>query len=54
MPGAVCAVFELMMLDGKTRLKHVERLIEINKLRNVPILLVVLCEYISDARTNEC
>jgi len=27
--------FELLMMDGKTRLKHVERLTEINKLRNV-------------------
>jgi len=38
----------------KNRLKHVERLREINKLWNVCILLVVLCEYISDARTYEC
>ena len=38
--------------DGrKNRLKHVERLTEINKLWNV--LLVVLCECISDARTYE-
>jgi len=27
--------FELLMMDGKPRLKHVERLTEINKLRNV-------------------
>jgi len=27
--------FELLMMDGKPRLKHVERLIEINKLRKV-------------------
>ena len=46
--------FELLMMDGKTRLKHVERLTEINKPRNFRIFLVVLCEYISDARTYEC
>jgi len=40
--------------DGwKNRVKHVERLTEINKLRNI-ILLVVFCEYISDAWTYEC
>jgi len=27
--------FEPLMMDGKTRLKHVERLTEINKIRNV-------------------
>jgi hypothetical protein len=27
--------FELLMMDGKNRLKHVERLTEIKKLRNV-------------------
>ena len=41
--------------DGgrKTRLKHVERLTKINKLKS-RILLVVLREYISDARTYQC
>jgi len=27
--------FELLMMDGKTRLKHVERLTEINKMRKI-------------------
>ena len=27
--------FELLMMEGKDRLKHVQRLTEINKLRNV-------------------
>ena len=30
-----CCSFELLMMDGKPRLKHVERFTEINKLRNV-------------------
>ena len=42
------------MMDGKKRLKHVERLTVINKIEKRRILLVVLCEYISDARTYEC
>jgi len=42
-------------IDGrKTRLKHLERLTEINKFENIRISLVVLREYISDARTYEC
>jgi len=36
--------FELVMMDGKPRLKHVEILTEINKLRKVCMLLVVICE----------
>ena len=41
--------------DGrKNHLKHVERLTEINKFEKHCILLVVLWEHISDARTYEC
>jgi len=41
--------------DGrKTHLKHVGRFTEINKLVKRCILLVIRCEYISDARTYEC
>ena len=46
--------FVLLMMDGKNRLKHVERLTEINKSEKRCVLLVVLWEYISDARTYEC
>jgi len=46
--------FELLMMDGKKRLKHVQRLTKINKLSNVASCWFVLCEYISDARTYEC
>jgi hypothetical protein len=46
--------FELLMMDGKTRLKHVERLTEINKLWNVAscslysanLILKYCCHYI--------
>jgi hypothetical protein len=40
--------FELLMMDGKKnpRLKHVQRLTEINKFEKRCILLVVLCEWI--------
>ena len=34
--------FELLMMDGKNRLKHVERLTEIDKLWKRCIFLVVL------------
>jgi len=38
--------------DGwKNRLKHVQRLTEINKILKCCILLVVICKYISDAWT---
>jgi hypothetical protein len=41
--------------DGrKTRLKHVQRLTEINKLRKVASCWLYSAKYISDARTYEC
>ena len=41
--------------DGrKNRLKHVERLTEINKFEKRCVLMVVLCDYINHARTYEC
>ena len=43
--------FELLMMDGKTRLKHAERLTEINKLWIVASLLVVLWKNISNTET---
>jgi hypothetical protein len=54
MSDAVMCSFELLMMDEKTRLKHVERLTKINKFYKRCILLVVLCEYISDTRIYEC
>ena len=41
-------------IQWKDRLKHVGRLTETNKFEKHCILLVVLWEYISDARTYEC
>ena len=32
--------FELLMMDGKTRPKHVERLTKISKLRNVALVVL--------------